>query len=466
MIERYNETEDFLEIPETNSKFFINILGIVKDNMDNILIIGIDSFGNKTVKINWILGYKDYVVSLLLAFAFKPTFVPVKYWDKINIIFRDYDNKNIHPSNIVWKFPTGLGAKEYDGYAFIPMYSRYLINREGCIRNIVSYFKINLRSTFSTELKHGKYHQFTINPDIGPITTISRHRALCLAWKDYPASVDILTPNHINGIKGDDRLQNLEWATHKENINHAFLNGLNKGGVGSHKSIPVLVRDVITKTETCYRSIKEASRNIGITNESIKWRLQSRGQRVFPELKQYKSQSEILPWKEIDNYEFELLNNEWANPVLVRNCVSGEIKEYKTQRICAKALNISEATLCSWLQQKGQPIFPGKIQIQLKRYLTEWRIPINLEYEFDLIGCGKSVLVKNIKTNTVLEFQSVTECARYIGILKTSIVYRLKTKGQKVYPGNLLFKYKSDPTAWLELSEKEIENLRFSYNAK
>lgn len=75
----------------------------------------------------------------------------------------------------------------------------------------------------------------TLNPHGYPYVTISKkkyltHRLVALAFLLNPENKP--TVNHISGIRSDNRLINLEWATQKEQIVHAFNTGLAKKRYG------------------------------------------------------------------------------------------------------------------------------------------------------------------------------------------------------------------------------------------
>lgn len=74
---------------------------------------------------------------------------------------------------------------------------------------------------------NGGYRQVVIQSN-GP-KTIKVHRLVALAWLPNPLNKE--TVNHKNGIKHDNRVENLEWATRSENTKHKYIIGLqsNKG---------------------------------------------------------------------------------------------------------------------------------------------------------------------------------------------------------------------------------------------
>lgn len=118
-------------------------------------------------------------------------------------------------------------------------------------------------------LDHNGYYYISIREG-SKIHKIKTHRLVALAFTPNPLNKE--TVNHINGIKTDNRVENLEWATRQENIKHEFATGLitfeamSKAQDKLKKPVLKLFNGIVVGR---YESLCAASRDMGVRKQSI-----------------------------------------------------------------------------------------------------------------------------------------------------------------------------------------------------
>lgn len=448
MFERYINANDFVLLAKSLSHYKININGIIKDKSGNIINPSLDSLGNLVVKIDWIDGVKEYKVANLVAFTFKPIHVPHWLWGRADVMFKDDNKLNVHPSNLIWKYR--INYDTHNRFYYIPGYSRYVIDRDGLVTDT----KQGIEIKRYTDNKG--YPSLALKPDMGPWTKIGVHRVLALTFLDYSALVDHLHVNHIDGIKSNSILTNLEWCTPQQNVYHAITTGLNDYSKSNMNGIrKVLVKNIITNSIYEYKSYAACSRALGITIGEVKYRLRQKDQPVFHDNTQIKYLLDTTDWREVT--KSEILNDYFNRMVIIKNVNTGEIKIFNSIVKCAEYLNISKDAVAYRIRYPNQPVWPDGFQYKYHSDPTPWREVIDIDKEILNSDPSVSVLMKNIITGEITEFSSQDKCAEYLNLSKGAMSTRLNTPGQLLYPGYLLFKYKSDYTPWREVTEPEKE---------
>lgn len=119
-----------------------------------------------------------------------------------------------------------------------------------------------------TENSHG-YNCVTIKYLNGSQKVITVHQLVARAFILNPENKPQI--NHIDGNKKNNRVENLEWVTPRENLLHAFETGLNPGskpwkgkfGYEHNRSKPIIMCDMDGTELKEYGSICEAAREHG-----------------------------------------------------------------------------------------------------------------------------------------------------------------------------------------------------------
>ena len=138
--------------------------------------------------------------------------------------------------------------------------SGYYATKEG---NILSSRKFNVPTIMKSFTDKGGYLRVTL---LGETRKV--HRLVAIAFIPNPERKTQV--NHINGIKTDNRVENLEWVTHSENMIHAYKTGLTCGHTGRRDKGNNKFGEEWTELNNKGVSLREISRMYGVTHHTVK----------------------------------------------------------------------------------------------------------------------------------------------------------------------------------------------------
>jgi len=141
----------------------------------------------------------------------------------------------------------------YEGY--------YCVSSDGMIYScdrVVSGRKVKGRVIRSKN--NGSGYWFVVLSRDNKRAQVYVHRLVCEAFLENPKEKCCV--NHKDGNPGNNRLDNLEWNTHQENVVHGYRTGLNTNQKGGHR-LAVGVIDNLLGME--FATIKEWCEYRGLT---------------------------------------------------------------------------------------------------------------------------------------------------------------------------------------------------------
>ena len=102
-------------------------------------------------------------------------------------------------------------------------YPMYEVSNTGYIRNA------HTKKILKTQINKQGYKTLSLSKD-GKARTVRVNRLIAQSF--YGGSFDGLDVDHVDTNKQNNHISNLEWCTNKENMAHAYTNGLASGKHG------------------------------------------------------------------------------------------------------------------------------------------------------------------------------------------------------------------------------------------
>ena len=306
---------------------------------------------------------------------------------------------------------------EYNGTTFteIPGFDgKYFIDQS---TNVISLVTDNIKLLKQTRTNDGYYFVRLVKDGKSKAIFVHRLMIMTFTLKSDKWPEKMFT-DHINGDKGDNRIENLELVTNQENLRRAF----GRGGY-INRYIPVKARNWETKEVILFESCNACEKHVGICKDLITGTgRMDNPHKVYPEGWQYCRPDQEFPDEGL------IFLTEKERPVSVKNILTTQEYDFDTLSDAAEYLNLPLSTLWHWLSKEEQPFVPNSHIVKFRDNPNPWRLVLDpLKELIDKKTELEPILVYNENEKPML-FLSVSDAGRFFNVGKTTISHRCRHK--------------------------------------
>lgn len=147
-------------------------------------------------------------------------------------------------------------------WVLIPGFKKYSVNKKGEVKGVKGGVLKSCKDRYG-------YLRVNVTRDDGKRSVVRVHRLVALTFCPNKNEHKNNQVDHINGIKTDNRAENLEWVSNQENQIRAVKMGLVKQRMGEKHHMAILKKEEVLDIYTSYDTHINLSKKFNISTSNV-----------------------------------------------------------------------------------------------------------------------------------------------------------------------------------------------------